>query len=240
MTINYAQPKDIPRLTRLWQESFGDSPESVAHFFRTGFVPENSAVADGGAGALYWFDCLWEGKRLAYIYAVATEKESRGKGICAALMAWTADSLRARGYAGAILVPAEEGLFRMYGKMGYVPLKKAVILREGEAGIEESPKQKGILRVAQDDKKDSAEEISAREYMALRKELLPEGGVEHTQRAFDYMAGFLRFYRFDGGIFCGEPAQPEEVLPGGPGERAMYLPLDGSDAVPAYFALKMG
>ena len=91
MTIDHAQPRQIPRLTRLWQAAFGDTEEAVAHFFRTGFVPENSAVADGGAGALYWFDCLWEGKRIAYIYAVATETEHRGKGICKKLMDWTAD-----------------------------------------------------------------------------------------------------------------------------------------------------
>ena len=135
MIIEQGRVEDIPRLTDLWQEAFGDSREFIGKFFRTGFAPERSAVADGGAGALYWFDCLWKGKKIAYIYAVATQKKSRGKGICGKLMAYTHQVLKDRGYAGAILVPADENLSQMYGKMGYIPLKKAVIL----SASEESP-----------------------------------------------------------------------------------------------------
>ena len=214
MIINRAQPGDLPRLKTLWQEAFGDSPEFIEKFFCTGFAPERSAVADGGAGALYWFDCLWRGKKIAYIYAVATEKASRGKGICAGLMAYAHKTLQAQGYRGAILVPADAGLAEMYGKMGYVECPEA-----GRCG--HRPLQ--------------TKEISAGEYMALRKGLLPEGGVEHTEAAFRYMETFMKFYRFAGGICCDG-----EVLPGGEGEKAMYLPLDGSEEIPTYFGLSMG
>lgn len=226
MIIEQGRKEDIPRLTDLWQEAFGDSREFIGKFFRTGFAPERSAVADGGAGALYWFDCLWKGKKIAYIYAVATEKKSRGKGICGKLMAYTHQVLKDRGYAGAILVPAEESLSQMYGKMGYIPLKKAVIL----SASEESPKHS----------KDSATEISAEEYMRLREKLLPEGAVHHTEKAFSYMAEFMKFYRFDGGILCGDVDDPAEVLPGGKGEQAMYIPFDGDEELPTYFSLGMG
>lgn len=226
MIIEQGRQEQIPRLTALWQEAFGDSPEFIGKFFRTGFAPDRSAVADGGAGALYWFDCRFRGKKIAYIYAVATEKKSRGKGICGKLMAYTHRVLKESGYAGAILVPAEEGLFQMYGKMGYIPLKKAVIL----SASEESPKHA----------KGSATEISAEEYMRLREKLLPEGAVHHTEKAFSYMAEFMKFYRFDGGIFCGDAEDPAEVLPGGKGEPAMYRPFDGDSDLPSYFALGMG
>ena len=214
MSIDRARQEQLPRLTSLWQEAFGDSPEFIHGFFRTGFAPERSAVAEGGAGALYWFDCLWKGKKIAYIYAVATEKASRGRGICAGLMVDTHKTLKEQGYHGAILVPGDAGLARMYGKMGYVECPVA-----GRCG--HRPLQ--------------TEEISAGAYMALRKHLLPEGGVEHTEPAFRYMETFLKFYRFPGGICCDG-----EVLPGGQGENAMYLPLDGSKELPAYFALSMG
>ena len=131
--------------------------------------------------------------------------------------------LKKEGYAGAILVPADESLSQMYGKMGYIPLKKAVIL----SASEESPKG-------------SATEISAEEYMRLREKLLPEGAVHHTEKAFSYMAEFMKFYRCDGGIFCGDAADPAERLPGGKGEPAMYIPFDGDEELPTYFSLGMG
>ena len=220
MNIEKVRKEYIPRLTALWQEAFGDSPEFIEKFFRTGFSPERSAVADGGAGALYWFDCLWNGKKIAYIYAVATERKSRGRGICTALMDHAHRQLKSEGYGGAILVPADEGLFRMYGKMGYAECPTA---------------DRWSHRSLQ-----GVEEITAGAYMALRKHLLPEGAVHHTERAFSYMAEFMKFYRFDGGILCGDVNDPAELLPGGQGENAMYLPLDGSKELPAYFALSMG
>ena len=226
MIIEQVRESHIPRLTDLWQEAFGDNPEFIEKFFRTGFAPERSGVADGGAGALYWFDCLWKGKKIAYIYAVATEKKSRGKGICATLMEYTHQVLKEKGYAGAVLVPADEGLRQMYGKMGYIPLKNAAIASAREESLKHS--------------KGSATEISAEEYMRLREKLLPEGAVHHTEKAFSYMAEFMKFYRFDGGILCGDVDDPAEVLPGGKGEQAMYIPFDDDRELPRYFALGMG
>ena len=213
MIIEQGRKEYIPRLTDLWQEAFGDSREFIGKFFRTGFAPERSAVVQGGIGALYWFDCLWKGKKIAYIYAVAIRKESRGKGICGNLMAYTHQVLKERGYAGAILVPAEEGLFRMYANLGYMPIPGGEIA----------------------EKPDVTEQITAGRYLALREKLLPEGAVHHTEKAFSYMAEFMKFYRFDGGICC-----EGEILPGGKGEKAMYLSFDGDSDLPAYFALGMG
>lgn len=215
MIIRSAQPGDVAQLTQLWQEAFGDPPESIEKFFCTAFAPDRSAVAvqDGQLlGGLYWFDCLWQGKKVAYIYAVATFVQHRGKGVCAGLMRWTHAQLRERGYAGAILVPAEEALFSMYGAMGY-----RVCPRQPKTRWPEQTQQ-----------------ISMEQYMTLRQQLLPENAVAHTAAAFRYLACFAKFYRFDGGICCDD-----EVLPGG-GQQAMYLPLDADTALPEYFGLAMG
>ena len=80
------------------------------------------------AAALYWFDCdlpHWASptefsvRKLAYLYAVATAKAHQGQGLCRALMENTHEHLRQLGYDGCILSPQSEGLFTMYGKLGY-------------------------------------------------------------------------------------------------------------------------
>ena len=223
MIIKEACREDIPRLTQLWQEAFSDPPAFIQGFFQAGFDPRRSAVAGSGAGALYWFDCRFSGKKIAYIYAVATKKEYRGRGICRELMAYAHKALQEQGYAGAILVPADEGLAGMYEKMGYRAIPDTPFA--GRCG--HRPLQELV-------------EITGAEYGQLRRGFLPEGGVEHGQTAFSYMATFLKFYRFPGGICCGNMEGWAEILPGGQGEKAMYLPFDDSEELPAYFALGMG
>ena len=122
MIINAPQFTDLPHLRRLWLEAFGDEQEFWFHFIhrakplrRCRCVWENDALA----AALYWFDCSWEGSKLAYLYGVATAAAFRGRGICRALMEDTRRYLKELGYHGIILVPAQPQLFEMYEKMGY-------------------------------------------------------------------------------------------------------------------------
>ena len=122
MIIKRPENEHIPALTSLWMQAFGDTEAFVKTFFSTGFAFERSMVCleeDAVVAALYWFDCLWEDKKVAYLYAIATDADHRGKGICAELMKHTHRHLQQAGYAGAILVPADEGLARMYAKLGY-------------------------------------------------------------------------------------------------------------------------
>lgn len=230
MIIKPPSPADIPALRRLWQAAFGDTEAFIDSFFRTGFSENRCLLAqkDGQLlAALYWFDCLWEGKKLAYLYAIATNEQHRGRGICTALMARTHALLAENGCCGAILVPADDTLARMYGKMGYVPCCPVA-----------SPAGNGPTKT---------DEISPAEYEALRAELLPKGGVQHTTAAFSYLAGYTKFYRFPGGICCGWQAegklQLQELLPPGdnaPTRSVLYLPFTQSATHPTYFALDMG
>ena len=71
--------------TALWQQAFGDSRVFIDGFFRTGYSPDRCRFLerDGRLAAiLYWFDCQWAGKKVAYIYSVATDKDFRGQGLC--------------------------------------------------------------------------------------------------------------------------------------------------------------
>ena len=114
MTIDMPRPGQIAGLRELWKEAFGDSDAFLDGFFATGFSPTRCRVLDWNgrcAAALYWFDCSIEGKKLAYIYAVATLEDFRGKGFCRQLMEKTHRDLQASGYAGCVLVPGSRALF---------------------------------------------------------------------------------------------------------------------------------
>ena len=89
MIIEHPVWEDIPALRALWKQAFGDTDAYLDSFFSRAFSPERALTAKENnkvVGALYWLDCLWGEKKLSYIYAVATDKDHRGRGVCKALM----------------------------------------------------------------------------------------------------------------------------------------------------------
>ena len=105
------------QLKDLWQLAFGDGEAFIDLFFRTGFSPERCLyLTENGqvTAALYWLDCEYRGQKQAYIYAVATHPEHRGKGLCRKLMDMTHEGLKEQGYHAALLRPADDGLRRMW------------------------------------------------------------------------------------------------------------------------------
>ena len=74
----------IDDLKQLWKTVFGDPDSFIDTFFAVAFSPDRCLFfEDSGkiVSALYWFDCEYENGKLAYIYAVATHPEHRGKGL---------------------------------------------------------------------------------------------------------------------------------------------------------------
>ena len=109
-------------LCALWKEAFGDSDEFLQIFYRTAFQPERCCClfTEGQlAAALYWFDCSFQEKPVAYLYAIATAKAYQNRGLCHQLMGYVHKHLHDRGYVGALLVPASSALRNFYKKMGY-------------------------------------------------------------------------------------------------------------------------
>lgn len=178
MNIDSPRPSQYSALKSLWQEAFGDEESFIELFLNTGFSPERCrCVTVGGdvAAALYWFDCEADGRKLAYLYAVATAKIYQGKGLCRALMENTHVHLTSQGYSCAILVPAKPALFAMYKKMGYRDLPCMDSFSCCATGICD-------IRRA-----------TSTEYAAARNALLPAGGVRQ-EMGLAFLAGYTELY----------------------------------------------
>ena len=251
MIIKHPEKEDIPGLRLLWQEAFGDSDSFLDGFFATGYSPDRCRMilADRRpVAALYWFDCRWQDQKLAYIYAVATDKAYRGRGLCSRLMEDTHRLLQRRGYGAAVLVPGSPGLFTLYEKLGYktfCPMEMTVLSPEGAAT--------------------AAKKITGPEYNRLRRQLLPEGGILQEGATTDYLAAFTDFYAGEDFLACvsredrtlyfqeylGDPEKAAALikaldadaghlrLPGGK-DYAMYYSLGSIDLSGAYFGIALG
>ena len=179
MRIDYPRPEQVPQLRRLWQLSFGDSVAFIDLFFRTGYAPERCrcVTTDAqAAAALYWFDVSCEGQKMAYIYAVATHPNHRGKGLCRALIADTHALLAKQGYAGTLLVTDGDSLRQMYARLGY---RDCSSVSEFTCAAGEAL---------------SVHAVAAEEYAALRRKLLPAGGVVQEGENLSYLESYARFY----------------------------------------------
>ena len=248
MTAVYPNELLIPGLRELWKKSFGDTDEFLDLFFSTAYAPDRCrCIADGDAvqSVLYWFDCFLEGQKMAYIYAVATDPDFRGRGLCRALMEDTMEVLRERGYSAAALLPQEEWLINMYAGMGFTPC--TTVTEKLYTAGEEIP----------------ARRIDAQEYAHLRRGLLPAGGVIQEGENLAFLAGMAKLYagehflaavmETEGELWCpeflGDPAAfpglvktlgfPEGRcrMPGGDRPFAMFRPLSKDAAKPLYFGL---
>lgn len=220
-------------------------------FFATGYSDDRCRCLhlDGQlAAALYWFDCTWQGKKVAYIYAVATDAAFQGRGLCRALMEDTHRHLKAKGYAGAALVPGSPELFSLYKKLGYrsfCPMQTVTVAA-------------GAQPVA-------VQSVSRDSFLLRRRCHLPENALLQEGEAIAFLSTFAKFYKIDNGIFAvsreadalhfqeylGDPslfggiiaalgAQKGIVrLPGGNTDTAMYLPLDDDPALPDYLGIPL-
>ena len=245
MTIDH--PTETAGLRQLWKEAFGDSDTFLDIFFSKGYSPRRCrCITDGNtvAAALYWFDCSFDGKKIAYLYAVATARSHRGRGLCRRLMTDTHALLASQGYAGAILVPGEESLFDFYAHMGYQTISCADTVRRTPAN---TPIPVTILSIDA--------------YATRRRQLLPQGGVIQEGENLAFLSELCDLYGGDGWImaastdgntltameFLGDTAPIGGILTAmgkesgtfrtpGSAPFAMYLPF-GSSPTPTYFGL---
>lgn len=251
MIIDQPSPSQIPQLRSLWQEAFGDTEDFLDIFFHRAYSADRCRCVtqdDRVVAALYWFDCQWEDKRLAYLYAVATAKNCRGMGFCRTLMESTHQHLAAQGYDGAILVPGSQELFILYQKLGY---QISCFLRKFScsAGTETIPLQ----------------QVDAQTYAQARRQLLPADGVLQEGALLDFLSVYADLYTGPGIVFAAFPDGNELVVcellgdaekapqilatlgftqgtfrtPGQEAPFAMHLSLGACSDMPGYFGLAM-
>ena len=248
MTID--RPSDTQALRRLWKQAFGDSDTFLDSFFSVGYSCNRcrQLSLDGQlASALYWFDCSFAGKPVAYVYAVATDAAFQGQGLCRTLMADTHQHLQKLEYVGAILVPGSASLFKFYEKIGYRTCSH----------MDRFTCQAGTpvpLRP-----------VDTAEYAVLRRRYLPPEGVVQegallaflqTQTTFFAGPDFVCCASLDGDVLTvPELLGDSSVAPGitaalqarqghfrTPGKTvpfAMYCPLSDSATPPNYFGLAL-
>ena len=173
-------------LKSLWKTVFGDPDAFIDDFFRVAYAPERCKYFEENGeviSALYWFDCEYDGGRLAYIYAVATHPDYRGKGLASRLLEETHDHLKGLGYAGCVLKPAK-GLFPFYERLGYIT---SGFVHRFDAEYGSVPAK--------------LEEISAEEYGRLRRSYLPKDGIIQEGTTLAFLHTFARFFASDNAIF---------------------------------------
>ena len=251
MTIDRPAQDQIPQLRALWKEAFGDTDAFLDIFFHRAYARSRSRciTQDGQVvAALYWFDCSWNGKRLAYLYAVATDKTCRGQGLCRKLMENTHRHLKASGYDGCILVPQSDGLFTMYGKFGY---RVCSCSRKFSCAASDAPI--------------SLTQVTPAQYAAARQALLPENAVIQDSVTLEFLSTYARLYVGNGLAFAaypnqgklmvcellGDPQAAPHILaalgfpegsfriPDTQTPFAMYLSLQEDVAAPGYFGLAL-
>lgn len=247
MTFEYPTEGRIPELKALWVEAFGEEAFWDG-FFRQVFSPDHCRCVTEGtalAAALFWLDCGWEGRRIAYLYAVATGWDFRGRGLCRGLLSDTHALLEAQGYAGAMLVPGSDALRRMYEKMGY---RTCTTLREFTCPAGDPIPVRRVDRDA---------------YAALRRRLLPPSGVVQEGKNLDLLESMAEL--FAGEDFVAAAFREGDVLhvlellgdgaaapsfvgamgcsrgrfrmPGGEKAFAMFRPFRETRGNPQYFGL---
>lgn len=248
MTFDYPTPRQLPILRQLWKTVFGDSDAFLDDFFSTAFSPLRCRCAmENGetVGMLYWFDLLHRDRKMAYLYAVATHPDHRGKGICRKLMADTHALLAGQGYAGALLVPQEAGLRQMYAGFGY---QEATTVSETFCAAGDSPV--------------SLHRIQAEEYAKLRREYLPQDALLQEGESLRFLTTQACFFRGSDFLLAARTVEEDSLFgyellgsaaaaPGilkalgcaqgtfrTPGTKipfAMFLPLEADAKPPSYF-----
>ncbi len=247
MSAEYPALEHKAQLRRLFFTCFQEEEAFLDLFFREAYDPRHCrcVVKEGRvASALYWFDCVWEGRKCAYLYAVGTDPDFRNRGLCRYLLEDTHALLKAEGYAGAILVPDGAALQKMYGRLDYRNIDCMDTL-----SCTASPEASELWK------------CTAEEYAHARRRMLPAGGVLQEDRGLRLLSSMYRLYRgedfllaawlsgdcLEGAELLGNAAAAPGILAAlgvregrfrvpGSGAFAMYYPLE-PDFAPDYFGL---
>ena len=155
----------LPQMIRLWCSVFGDSEAYVRRFYRHWMPKAETVIAADGRNVTGMFHmlpaelhCGSTHCRCYYLYAGAVLPEYRRQGIFRQIITQILQKAAAEN-AALLLIPANDDLFRYYGKFGFRRTVCTAVC-ETETGCV-SPQEKPVL-----------EELDAETYSALRSDFL--------------------------------------------------------------------
>ena len=122
-----SEQRDVLELKELWKLAFGDEDAYIDHFFARYYRPERMLVLEEGGlvrAMTAWFDMpllFADGTRWssAYLYAVATHPDCRGKGLAGQLLRFADQWLTEQGFSCVSTVPARPDLHVFFGQNGF-------------------------------------------------------------------------------------------------------------------------
>lgn len=207
--------EDIPAQRALWALAFGDGGAYIDNFYNTYYRPDRVLVLEEGGAVramTAWFDTAFAvpGRgnfRAAYLYAVATHPDFRGRGLAGALLAGADEYFRALSIPAVTTVPAEESLHRFFGRNGFGECFTQNVCRRGELTAPESTPPFALER------------LTPAVYARERERLL--AGAAHIAlpvEAIAYQGGCCALttggglYRAGDALFCAEGMEDGRLL----------------------------
>ena len=115
-------PEDVPVQRELWRLAFGDGEDYIDNFYHTYYQPERVLVLEEEGvvrSMTAWFDTAFvvqgQGEyRAAYLYAVATHPDCRGRGVTRCTHGRCRSASRSRGSRCASARPCRTTWPRFY------------------------------------------------------------------------------------------------------------------------------
>ena len=240
--LRVKQEEYIPRLLSLWQEAFGEEKEAVLPFFREIFPLCRCFAAveqEEICAVVYALPQVLRVREkdlpVAYFYAIATQKSHRGQGLASKLIAFAAERMQAEGKAGILLVPASEGLFAFYEKLGFSVFcrRNWQEIQEENGEIQECDEET-YLRAREAFLGDIPHNVPPKVVLRHLKKYIWEGGCAAGEQTDE---GFV-FREALGGLTClprgGKALTKAPVTP-----YAMALALSPDFPKEGYFAFAM-
>ena len=180
---------DISAVISLWKRAFPNDAEFFETFkaehFNTrqciGLFAEERLVS-----AFYFFPAELRGRRFAYIYALATDAQNRGRGFAAELLKKGCEMLASLGFSGALLCPQTESLFGYYKKQGFCEVIYNDVFEVSANGAVPC----GFA------------ELSPEEFLSCRPDFLPQGYLANSKDALHLFATYGGFARCADALFA--------------------------------------
>ena len=107
---------------RLWKKVFGDSDEFISSFMENIYDEENMLCIiqeEKLVSMLHIIYFEFKGTKVAYLYAVATDVNSRGRGYAKRLINLAISKAKKNGCKAIFTLPADEGLHTFYSQFGF-------------------------------------------------------------------------------------------------------------------------